>query len=168
MATPHAPPGRPPTPGQSTVDILRSARIFAELPDDVLNHLAEACVRRTYRRNQYLWYQGDEGARLVVVASGLVKVVLGSENGDEVVLATLGPGETLGELALLDGALRSASVIAVEPTTVLMLSRATVLGLMVDHPAVLDALLLSLGGLVRRLTEQTGDLVPALRRHADA
>jgi len=49
-----------------------------------------------------------------------------------------------------------------------MLSRATVLGLMVDHPSVLDALLLSLGGLVRRLTEQTGDLVPALRRHADA
>jgi len=39
---------------------------------------------------------------------------------------------------------------------------------MVDHPSVLDALLLSLGGLVRRLTEQTGDLVPALRRHADA
>ena len=66
------------------MDILRSARIFAELPDDVLNRLAEACVRRTYRRNQYLWYQGDEGARLVVVASGLVKIVLGSENGDEV------------------------------------------------------------------------------------
>jgi CRP-like cAMP-binding protein len=97
-----------------------------------------------------------------------VKVVLGRENGDEVQLAMLGPGETLGELALLDGAPRSAAVVAVEPTTVLMLSRATVLGLMVDHPSVLDALLLSLGGLVRRLTEQTGDLVPALRRHADA
>jgi CRP/FNR family transcriptional regulator, cyclic AMP receptor protein len=159
MATFHATPGRPPSPGQSTVDILRSARIFAELPDDVLNRLAEACVRRTYRRNQYLWYQGDEGARLVVVASGLVKIVLGAENGDEVLLATLGPGETLGELALLDGAPRSASVIAVEPTTVLMLSRATVLGLLVHQPSVLDALLRSLGGLVRRLTEQTGDLV---------
>jgi CRP/FNR family cyclic AMP-dependent transcriptional regulator len=121
--------------------------------------LAEACVRRTYRRNQYLWYQGDEGARLIVVASGLVKIVLGAENGDEVLLATLGPGETLGELALLDGAPRSASVIAVEPTTVLMLSRATVLGLLVHQPSVLDALLRSLGGLVRRLTEQTGDLV---------
>ena len=141
------------------MDILRSARIFAELPDDVLDRLAENCVRRTYRRNQYLWYQGDEGARLVVVASGLVKVVISSENGDEVLLATLGPGETLGELALLDGAPRSASVIAVEPTTVLMLSRASVLGLLAHQPSVLDALLRSLGGLVRRLTEQTGDLV---------
>ena len=150
------------------VDILRSATIFADLPDDALARLEAHCVSRTYGRNQYLWYQGDEGGCLVIVASGLVKVVLGRENGDEVRLATLGPGETLGELALLDGAPRSASVVAVEPTTVLMLSRATVLGLMVDHPAVLDALLLSLGGLVRRLTEQTGDLVPAQRRHADA
>lgn len=141
------------------MDILRSARIFAELPDDVLGHLAEACVRRTYRRNQYLWNQGDDGARLVVVASGLVKVVLSSEHGDEVLLATLGPGETLGELALLDGAPRSAAVVAVEPTTVLTLSRETVLGLLSNQPTVLDALLRSLGGLVRRLTEQTGDLV---------
>ena len=163
VATPQAP-----TPGLATVDILRSARIFAELPVEVLDRLAEASVRRAYGRHQYLWSQGDEGGCLVIVASGLVKVVLGRENGDEVQLAMLGPGETLGELALLDGAPRSASVVAVEPTTVLMLSRATVLGLMVDHPAVLDALLLSLGGLVRRLTEQTGDLVPAQRRHADA
>lgn len=153
MATSNA------TSERGTVDILRSARIFAELPDDVLGHLAEACVRRTYRRNQYLWNQGDDGARLVVVASGLVKVVLSSEHGDEVLLATLGPGETLGELALLDGAPRSAAVVAVEPTTVLTLSRETVLGLLSNQPTVLDALLRSLGGLVRRLTEQTGDLV---------
>ena len=93
------------------------------------------------------------------MASGLVKVVLSSEHGDEVLLATLGPGETLGELALLDGAPRSAAVVAVEPTTVLTLSRETVLGLLSNQPTVLDALLCSLGGLVRRLTEQTGDLV---------
>jgi CRP/FNR family transcriptional regulator, cyclic AMP receptor protein len=159
MATSHAAPRKPAASEQDTVDILRSARIFAELPDDVLGHLAEACVRRTYRRNQYLWFQGDEGARLVVVASGLVKVVLSSEQGDEVLLATLGPGETLGELALLDGAPRSAAVVAVEPTTVLMLSRQTVLALLGQQPTVLDAVLRSLGGLVRRLTEQTGDLV---------
>jgi len=141
------------------VDILRSARIFADLPDDAIARLTDACVRRSYRRNQYLWYQGDEGARLVVVASGLVKVMISSEQGEEVVLTTLGPGETLGELALLDGSPRSASAVAAEPTTVLMLSRATVLELLGRHPSVLDALLRTLGGLVRRLTEQAGDLV---------
>ncbi len=146
-------------PPRSTVEILRSARIFADLPEDALARLTDASVRRSYRRNQFLWYEGDEGARLVVVASGLVKVMISSEQGDEVVLTTLGPGETLGELALLDGSPRSASAVAVEPTTVLMLSRATVLELLGRHPAVLDAVLRSLGGLVRRLTEQAGDLV---------
>lgn len=144
---------------RNAVSILRSARIFADLPDDDLARLAEAAIRRSYGRGQYLWYQGDDDARLVVVAEGLVKVVISSEQGDEVVLTTLGPGETLGELALLDGAPRSAAVVAVEPTSVLMLSRPTVLALLSRHPSVLDALLRSLGGLVRRLTEQAGDLV---------
>ncbi len=143
----------------SAVPTLRSSRIFAELPDDVLARLAEACVHRTYRRGQYLWHQGDEGGRLVVIASGLVKVVLGSEQGGEVVLRTLGRGETLGELALLDGSPRSASVVAAEPTSVLTLSRETVLALLSRHSSVLDALLRSLGGLVRQLSEQAGDFV---------
>ncbi len=144
---------------RSCVEILRSARIFADLPDDALARLADSCVARTYRRGQYLWYQGDEGTSLIVVASGLVKVVISSENGDEVVLVTLGPGETIGELALLDGAPRSASLIAVTPTTVVMLPRAVMLDLINRQPTVLDALLRALGTLVRRLTEQTGDLV---------
>lgn len=159
MAIPRSVQRRSTTTGQSTVEILRSTPIFADLPDDALARLADACVRRSFGKGQYLWYQGDDGARLVVVASGVVKVVLSSEQGDEVVLTTLGPGETLGELALLDGSPRSASVVAVEPTTVFMLSRATVLDLLSRHPSVLDALLRSLGGLVRRLTEQAGDLV---------
>lgn len=133
--------------------------MFTGLPDDALDHLVEVCAKRTYPRGQYLWYQGDDSAHLIVVVSGLLKVVLSSEEGDEVVLVTLGPGETVGELALLDGSPRSAAVVAAEPTTVLMLTRPTVLDLMGRHPAVLDAVLRSLGQLVRRLTEQAGDLV---------
>jgi CRP-like cAMP-binding protein len=141
------------------VEILRSAAIFAELPDDALARLAARCVRRTYGRNQFLWYQGDDGAHLIVVASGLVKVVLSSPQGGEVVLTTLGPGEISGELAVLDGSPRSASVVAAEPTTVLLLTRATVLDMLNRYPSVLDALLRSLGNLIRRITEQAGDFV---------
>ena len=141
------------------VEILRSAAIFAELPDDALARLAARCVRRTYGRNQFLWYQGDDGAHLVVVSSGLVKVVLSSPQGGEVVLTTLGPGGISGELAVLDGSPRSASVVAAEPTTVLLLTRATVLDTLNRYPSVLDALLRSLGNLIRRITEQAGDFV---------
>ncbi len=159
VVSPRAEQRSPSAAAPAVADALRSARIFAGLPDETLTSLREACSTRTYQRGQYLWYQGDEGARLIVVASGLVKVVISSEHGDEVVLATLGPGETLGELAMLDGSPRSASVVAVEPSTVVLLTRETVLDLMSRHPPVLDALLRSLGGLVRRLTEQAGDLV---------
>jgi CRP/FNR family transcriptional regulator, cyclic AMP receptor protein len=159
MTTPRAAPRSSSAPELDVVEILRSAAIFAELPDDVLARLAAHCFSRTYRRNQYLWYQGDDGARLVVVASGLVKVVLSSAQGGEVVLTTLGPGGMFGELAVLDGSPRSASVVAAEPTTVVLLSRATVLELLNRYPSVLDALLRSLGNLIRRLTEQAGDFV---------
>ena len=75
------------------------------------------------------------------------------------VLTTLGPGEISGELAVLDGSPRSASVVAAEPTTVLLLTRATVLDMLNRYPSVLDALLRSLGNLIRRITEQAGDFV---------
>jgi CRP-like cAMP-binding protein len=147
------------TSHDATAQVLRSTALFARLDDDALSGLARMCTRRTYGKGQYLWYQGDEGDRLVIVVSGLLKVVLSSAQGDEVVLVTIGNHETVGELAILDGAPRSASVVAAEPTTVLMLNRTTVLQLMGRHPSVLDAVLRSLGGLLRRLTEQAGDLI---------
>ncbi|SNX96642.1 cAMP-binding domain of CRP or a regulatory subunit of cAMP-dependent protein kinases [Geodermatophilus sabuli] len=139
--------------------MLGSTRFFGGLDQPSLLSLASASRQRTYGRGQYLWYQGDAGDQLVVVCKGMVKVVLTSEGGEEIVLVTLGRYDSVGELAILDGAPRSASVVAVEATTVLMLPRAAVLEVMAAHPAVLEAVLCSLGQLVRRLTEQTGDLV---------
>jgi CRP/FNR family transcriptional regulator, cyclic AMP receptor protein len=124
-----------------------------------LAQLAAACRWRTYRRGQYVWYQGDPGDALLVIGEGRVKVVFGSEGGEEAVLVTARDGEVLGEIALLDGGGRSASVVAVEPTTGLLLTRATVLEALGRHPVVLEAMLRTVGGLVRRLTEQAGDLV---------
>ena len=148
--------GAPQTPA---VDVLRSTTLFAGLDDDALPRLAAACRAPLHGRGQYLWYQGDEGDRLVIVVSGLVKVVLSSAQGEEVVLRTLGPHATAGKLAILDGAPRSAAVVAVEPTAVLMLGRATVLDLMTRHRSVLDAVLRALGTLVRHLSEEAGDLM---------
>lgn len=144
---------------EPAVDVLRSTALFAGLDEEALRGLSLACTRRVYGRGQYLWYQGDDGDRLVIVVSGLVKIVLTSAQGDEVVLNTLGRYESVGELAILDGSPRSAAVVAVEPATVLMLSRPMLIETMGRHPAVLDAVLCALGALVRRLTEQTGDLI---------
>lgn len=143
----------------SVVGALKRTDLFCALDDDTLAQLAAVCRTRTYRKGQYVFYQGDPGDTLLVIGEGLVKVVFASPAGEETVFAALGVGEVLGEIALLDGAARSASVVAVEPTTGLLLSRATVLDVMVRHPAVLDAMMRSLGKLVRRLTEQAGDFI---------
>jgi CRP/FNR family cyclic AMP-dependent transcriptional regulator len=141
------------------VDVLGSTQMLRAVPRDTLQRMALACTTRTFGRGQYLWYQGDDGDRLLIVASGSLTITVQSERGDEIVLVTLGPGETTGELALLDGAPRSASVVAAEATTVLMLTRAAVLELLAENPHVLDAVLRNLGQMVRRLTDQVADLI---------
>jgi CRP/FNR family cyclic AMP-dependent transcriptional regulator len=92
------------------------------------------------------------------VADGRVKVLYTSEQGDEMVLATLGVGDTFGELAVLDGSPRSASVITVTPTVVFMITRAALLEAVSSSPELVDAVFAGLGGTVRRLTEQASDL----------
>jgi CRP/FNR family transcriptional regulator, cyclic AMP receptor protein len=139
--------------------VLAATTLFSTLDDATLARLAGQCGQRYVKRGQFLVYQGDPGDRIFIIAEGLAKIVLSSEHGDELVFATVGRNDSLGELAVLDGSSRSASVVAVEPTRVVMLSRATLIQIMTEHPAVLDALMRSLGALVRHLTELTGDFV---------
>ena len=79
--------------------------------------------RRRFRRNEVIFHQGDPGDSLHVVASGAVKIVLPSAEGEEAIIATLRPGDFFGELALLDGAPRSATATALEPCETLVLPR---------------------------------------------
>jgi CRP/FNR family cyclic AMP-dependent transcriptional regulator len=144
---------------EQAIAVLARTALFGRLDRQTMDRLAGACVARTYRHGQFLWFQGDVGDHLVVIVDGLIKVVVTSERGDEMVLVTLGPPETLGELALLDQGPRSASAVAVETTTVLMINHAALMKLIRTEPMLLDALLSSIGALVRRLTEQASDLV---------
>jgi CRP-like cAMP-binding protein len=144
---------------EAAVDLLRRTRLFAGLDEPTLRALAERSVERSFPRHGRLFFQGDPGNGLFVVASGLVKVVVTSEDGEEMVLVTLGPGEALGELAVVDGGPRSAAAEALEPTSALLITRPVVLELAARDPALTEALLQALGGLLRRLTEQASDLV---------
>jgi CRP-like cAMP-binding protein len=90
---------------------------------------------------------------------GRVKVVFTSEEGEEMILATLQPPDVFGELALIDGGPRSASIQTLEPTAALTLSRATLMDLVARQPQVGEVLLRSVGTLVRRMIAQAGDLV---------
>jgi CRP-like cAMP-binding protein len=139
--------------------LLRETALFADVDDVAANEVARRLVRRTYRRGQALFHQGDPGDTLYVVVEGTVAVVVVSENGERMVLTTLHPPDVLGEISLLDGGARSAGAEAIEPTVALTLSRTVFLDVLRDQPSMAEPLLRSLGGLVRRLSEQASDFV---------
>jgi CRP/FNR family cyclic AMP-dependent transcriptional regulator len=114
-----------------------------------------ACMRlRTFRREETIFHQGDPGDALYIIATGRVKIVLPpADAGEPAILATLGPGQFFGELAVLDGRPHSASVVAVEPTRALMLGHADFERLFESEPAIRHSLVLALASEIRRLTD---------------
>ncbi|MGZ6793956.1 MAG: cyclic nucleotide-binding domain-containing protein, partial [Mycobacteriales bacterium] len=97
-------------PGQIEVlAALRQVELFSGLPGDVLLQVASVARPREYDRGELLFVEGDVGDALLVLVSGSVTVFRTSPEGDRAALTVLEPPEVLGEVALLDGAPRSAS-----------------------------------------------------------
>ena len=140
------------------LEALGRCRLFGGLGGDSLRTIGETLRRRRFKRGEVLFHEGDPGDALFIVASGAVKVVVPSEEGGEAILATLHRGDFLGELALLDGAPRSAGAVALEPTEVLVLPRDRFSSLIASEPAIRDALLASLSAELRRLTAHVAEL----------
>lgn len=140
------------------VDTLRRCILFAHVDDEGLRALASQMRRRRFRRGEVIFHQDDVGDSLQVVISGSVKIVLPSEEGEEAIIASLQPGEFFGELALLDGAPRSTTATAIEPTETLSLPREQFLRLLADDPQIVQALLHVLASELRRLTGHVGEL----------
>ncbi|HEV3486506.1 MAG TPA: Crp/Fnr family transcriptional regulator [Vicinamibacterales bacterium] len=140
------------------VEALARCPLFENASRDMLESLANRLRRRRFRRNEVIFHQGDPGDSLHVVASGAVKILLPSAEGEEAIIATLRPGDFFGELALLDGATRSATAAAVEPTETLVLPRSVLMDLLATVPGLGDRLLVGLAKELRRLTSQVEEL----------
>lgn len=138
---------------------LSETRLFQGMDPASIGKLAERATIRTYRKGQLIFYEGDPGTSLFVVLEGLIKVFVTSEEGENMLLVTLRPPDVFGELALLDEEPRSASAEALKDTRLLELGRQPFLEVLHNEPALTEGLLATLGGQIRRLTEQTADLV---------
>lgn len=140
------------------VDALARCPLFAHADARILSSLATRLRRRRFRRGEVIFHQGDPGDSLHVVVSGAVKIVLPSAEGEEAIIATLRPPDFYGELALLDGAPRSATATALEPTEVMVLPRPVFVELLDTLPGLRDALLAGLAKELRRLTGHVEEL----------
>ena len=133
--------------------------MLESLPPNDRELLQSLLRRRRYRRGEVVFHQGDPGDTLHIVRRGYLKVVVPSEAGGEGVLAVVGPGALFGEITLLDGAPRSATVVALEDVETATLGRAAFRDLLRRSPDVAESLLAAMAGTIRRLTAEVTDLM---------
>ncbi len=141
------------------IQALRRCALFARADDATLETCASQLRVRRFRRAETIFHQGDPGDSLFVIEEGSVKIVLPSPEGEEAaIIATLGRGDFFGELAIIDGAYRSATAVAVEATSTLVLRREPLERLVDTDSGLRRALLAGLASELRRLTGHVEEL----------
>jgi CRP/FNR family cyclic AMP-dependent transcriptional regulator len=133
-------------------------QLFPDLRPEDLHVLSDNGVTRNYPKNVVLITEGDRSDSFYVILSGKVKVFLSDEHGKEVQLNTQGPGEYFGELALIDQAPRSASVMTLEPSQLAVVSRQDFQRCLAENPDIAVELISFLVSRVRSLTESVKNL----------
>ncbi len=120
-------------------NLVRTSPVLVAVEPEERPALVERFETRVYEKGEKLVTEGEEASGLHLIASGVVAVV-GHEAGEPIVLATLGAGETAGEVAMILRRKANADVVAVHPTVTLFLPREDFLALVRDHPAILHPL----------------------------
>jgi CRP/FNR family transcriptional regulator, cyclic AMP receptor protein len=143
---------------QDRAAVLARTELFGGIDEVTQRRIAGHVAERVVDRGQCVFVQDEPGDRMYVLAEGVVKLFVSSRDGAMVELVRHRPPATFGEVALLDGGPRSASAEAVERSTLLVVTRAELVDLLRAEDQVAEALLRTLGTIVRRTTRQVSDL----------
>jgi CRP/FNR family transcriptional regulator len=133
---------------QSPVELLRSVPLFSDLEQGELVRFSRVAVPRSFPAGTRVFHEGDRSDACYIVRSGSFRVTREHSDGRAITLASLGPGDIFGELAMLDGEVRSASVEALTDGELLALPGGEVRALLARHPDITVKLV---AALVRRL-----------------
>jgi CRP-like cAMP-binding protein len=138
-------------------ELLSSVSIFTSLGEGDLDNLLRVTTTKRLDKKEVLFRKGDPGKQLYGVLSGRLKVMASAADGRELVFNLMGPGEVIGEIALMDSDARSATVVAVERSELLTLHRRELFPFLERHPKVAIRLAGVLARRLRRLSEHTED-----------
>jgi len=128
---------------------LKKFPFFRDLPDETLLALSQKVSARRIARDDVLMRKGDEGDSLFMILDGWVKIVTEDSAGDELIINQCGPGETIGEMALIDQSPRSATAIALDEAEVLELRQDAFLEILNEWPDLSMALIRSIASRLR-------------------
>jgi CRP/FNR family cyclic AMP-dependent transcriptional regulator len=150
---------------QSPIELLRSVPLFAGLEQDELESFSRVAVPRSFTAATRVFHEGDHSDACYIVRGGSFRVTREHSDGRAITLATLGPGDIFGELAMLDGEVRSASVEALVDGELLALPAGEVRSLLARHPEITVKLVAALVGRLRvaneRISRQSFQTVPS-------
>lgn len=140
------------------VELLRKVSMFGGLGDAELNAIAAIAQRKRYGSRETVVQQADPGGELFVIVSGHLKVVSAGSDGRDNALNVMGPGEVFGEISLLDGEPRSATVTSLDRCELLIIRRDPFMRLLESSARTSIELLKVLTKRVRKLTERSEDI----------
>lgn len=121
--------------------VIERNRLFRGLPAATLDRIAALALRRAYRKGETIFAQSDPGDGLYGVVTGRVRISASSADGKELFLNIMEPGDTFGEIALLDGHHRTATASATAPTELMIILREHFLALLQREPKLVTHLL---------------------------
>ena len=139
-------------------EVLRTVPIFSELSDEDITSLAHLASRKRYPKDTVVFFENEEGDFFFTILEGRIKVTILGDDGREVILSMLGPGDFFGEMALLDNEPRSATAIAVEESELLSLHRSDFQSVLNDNRSITTALIRVLSARLRRANHQISTL----------
>ena len=128
--------------------------LLSGLSDAELERIAQVAVPRSFPKGARVFHEGDQSDACYIVRDGEVRVTREHSDGRAIALATLGPGEIVGELAMLDGEVRSASVEALTDIELLALAARDMRGLLERNPDITAKLVVALTRRVRETNER--------------
>jgi CRP/FNR family transcriptional regulator len=150
---------------QSPLALLRSVPLFSGLEESELERFSRVAVPRSFPAATRVFHEGDHSDACYIVRTGSFRVTREHSDGRAITLATLGPGEVFGELAMLDGEVRSASVEALVDGELLALPAGEVRALLSRHPdttvKLIEALVRRLRAANERISRQSFQTVPS-------
>lgn len=133
---------------ESLADFLLYVPIFSDLPPETIEKISQIGNCRKYEKDNIILMEEEAGGALFVIVSGKVKIARTSSDGREVIFSILSESDFFGEMAILDGLTRSATVVALETSEVFIIERNQFLELLKQHPEISISLLQE---LTRRL-----------------
>jgi CRP/FNR family transcriptional regulator len=142
------------TRSTNVVELLGRVPVFSTLERADLEQIAQLAVPRSFGPGQIVFREGDASDTCYIVREGQARAIRTHSDGRTIALATFGPGDIFGELAMFEDERRSATVEAVEPTSAIAVLGPDMRRLMSEHPAISMRLVIALGRRLREMNER--------------